>query len=296
MTAGRSRMLHDLEIENSRVVDLLYDDFNAYQANFDAAGQDSAHQDLRASFLSWMMTFAPEVFPRDLALEIARFARNAEEREDYASYGWHNTLHLRAGLFALSRDASWLDQTFGNLAHHNSSLRGYVARTVAPIIHLLNCRDLDPMVDQNLENWHFYNVYPLTLYLSATGDPAYKRRRISSWAAQYADGNDSRLFASLLSGEPMENMFFPQFRRVERYVLLRLFSRPHAVPIQRVAAWGQPASDTGLRYDPDARIDADVILSRIETHPLAGGFVKTLDPTTIEEQPTHPLGSAETLP
>jgi len=52
MTEERSRVLHDLEIENSRVADLLYDDFNAYQENFDAAGQDSAHQDLRASFLS----------------------------------------------------------------------------------------------------------------------------------------------------------------------------------------------------------------------------------------------------
>jgi len=47
-------MLHDLEIEDNRIVDLLYDDFNAYQENFDAAGQDSAHQDLRASFLAWI--------------------------------------------------------------------------------------------------------------------------------------------------------------------------------------------------------------------------------------------------
>ncbi len=81
----------------------------------------------------------------------------------------------------------------------------------------------------------------------------------------------------------MENMFFPQFRRVERYVLLRLCSKPHAVPIQRVAVWGEPASSTGLRYNPDARIDADVILERIENHPLAGGFVKTLAPITAEK-------------
>ncbi len=282
MTEDRSRVLHDLEIENNRVVDLLYDDFNAYQENFDAAGQDSAHQDLRASFLSWMMTFAPEVFPRDLALEIARFAKTAENRDDYAHYGWHNTLHLRTGLFALTRDAEWLDQGLGNLAHHNSSLRGYVARTVAPVVHLLSCRDLETMVETNLENWHFYNVYPLTLYICAIGDSAYKRRRIADWAAEYPDGNDTNVFASLLSGEPMENMFFPQFRRVERYVLLRLCSRPHSVPIQRVAVWGEPASSTGLRSNPDARIDADVILERIENHPLAGGFVKTPAAITTE--------------
>ncbi|MDQ3242793.1 MAG: hypothetical protein M3Q09_03605 [Gemmatimonadota bacterium] len=50
------------------------------------------------------------------------------------------------------------------------------------------------------------------------------------------------------------------------------------VPIQRVAAWGEPASGTGLRTDPDVRMDADVILERIEAHPLAGGFVQTLAP------------------
>ncbi len=58
------------------------------------------------------------------------------------------------------------------------------------------------------------------------------------------------------------------------------------MPIQRVAVWGEPASSTGLRYNPDARIDADVILERIETHPLAGGFVKTLPPATIEKDLT----------
>ncbi len=83
MTKTRNRVLHDLQIENGRVSDLLYDDFNAYQANFDAAGEDSAHQDLRASFLSWMMTFAPEVFPADLAREIARFVSSALWRRSF---------------------------------------------------------------------------------------------------------------------------------------------------------------------------------------------------------------------
>ncbi len=100
---------------------------------------------------------------------------------------------------------------------------------------------------------------------------------ISEWASSYPDGNDTDLFASLLSGEPMENMFFPQFRRVERYVLLRLFSRPHAIPVHRIALLTEPASTGGLRYDPDARFDADVILNRLESHPLGGGFVKTLE-------------------
>lgn len=274
------RILNDLEIENARVADLLYDDFNAYQENFDAAGEDSAHDDLRTSFLGWTMTFAPEVFPQDLAVEIARFVKSAEGRGDYLHYGWHNTLHLRAGLFALTRDKEWLEHGLGNSSHHNSSLRRYVARTLAPVIHLVNCRDLEPFMDVNLEKWHFFNVYLLTLYIAAIGDAAYKRKRITSWAEQYPDGNDSKLFASILSGEPMENVFLPQLRRVERYVLLRLCSRPHEVPIQRVAAWGEPASGSGLRRDPDTRIDADVILDRIETHPLMDGFVNTL-PTGI---------------
>ena len=269
------RILNDLEIENARVADLLYDDFNAYQENFDAAGEDSAHEDLRASFLGWTMTFAPEVFPQDLAVEIAHFVKSAEGRGDYLQYGWHNTLHLRAGLFALTRDKEWLEHGLGNSSHHNSSLRRYVARTLAPVIHLVSCRDLEPFMDVNLENSHFFNVYPLTLYIAAMGDAAYKRNRITSWAEQYAVGNDSKLFASILSGEPMENVFLPQLRRVERYVLLRLCSRPHEVPIQKVAAWGEPASGSGLRQDPDTRIDADV-LDRIETHPLMDGFVNTL--------------------
>jgi len=72
------RILNDLEIANGRVADLLYDDFNAYQEHFDAAGEDSAHEDLRASFLAWTMTFAPEVFPKHLAVEIGRFVIGAE--------------------------------------------------------------------------------------------------------------------------------------------------------------------------------------------------------------------------
>jgi hypothetical protein len=278
------QVLHDLEIENIRVVDLLYDDFNAYQASFDAGAEDSAHQDLRASFLSWMMTFAPEVFPPDLALEIASFVGSAQDQDDYAHYGWHNTLHLRAGMFALTRNYDWLDQHIGNLSHHNSSLRGYVARSLAPVIHLVSSGELDGSICKNLEEWHFFNVYPLSLFVAALGDVSYKVRRLSEWARQYPDGNDSTLFAALLSGKPMENAFAPQFSRVERYVLLRLCSRPQHVPIQRVASWGEPASDAGLRHYPDARVDANVILERIENHPLSGGFIETLEepntPTT----------------
>jgi len=42
----------------------------------------------------------------------------------------------------------------------------------------------------------------------------------------------------------------------------------------------KPASGSGLRRDPDTKIDADVILDRIETHPRMDGFVNTL-PTGV---------------
>lgn len=137
----------------------------------------------------------------------------------------------------------------------------------------------------NLEKHHFFNVYPLTLFMTAAGDMSYKRSRISGWADEYHDGNDSHVFQAMLSAEPMENVFLPQFQRLERYVLLRLCSRPQEVPIQRVAAWGEPASGTGLRTDPDVRMDADVILERIEDHPLAGGFVETFAPVDAVNGP-----------
>lgn len=278
----RERVLHDLEIENARVSDLLYDDFNAYQANFDAAGEDSAHQDLRASFLSWTMIFAREVFPPDLALEIARFVRSAEDRDDYSHYGWHNTLHLRAGIFVLTGNEEWIQLHLGNLAHHSSSLRGYVARSLAPVIHLVSSSELDGPICTNLEKWHFFNDYPLSLFIAADGDPSYKLLRLSEWAQQYPDGNDTKLLASLSSGEPIENPFAAQFRRVERYVLLRLCSRPQQVPIQRVASWGEPASEAGMRHYPDAHVDANVILERMENHPLSGELIETpKDPNTL---------------
>lgn len=163
----RERVLDDLEIENGCVVDLLYDDFNAYQENFDASGDDNPHQDLRASFLSWTMMFVPEIFPPDLELEIVRFVNGAEERGDYEYYGWHNTLHLRTGLFALTRDDRWLRHAIANLSHDSSSLRRYVARTIAPVIDLVSCEDLEAPMRTNLEKHHFFNVYPLTLFMTA---------------------------------------------------------------------------------------------------------------------------------
>jgi len=143
VTSSRETILHDLKIENTRVADLLYDDFNAYQSSFDDRAEGSAHQDLRASFVSWFMIFAPEVFPPDLASEIGKSVQSAEEPSDYQSYGWHNTLHFRSGLFAYDGSPLWLTDALGNLAHHNSSLRRYVARTVAPVIRRIRgrCRD-----------------------------------------------------------------------------------------------------------------------------------------------------------
>jgi hypothetical protein len=271
----RNRTLDDLEIRSTRVVDLLYHDFNAYQRAFDDTSEDSAHQDLRASFLSWMMTFAPELFPADLSREIADFVTSAEDRDDYAHYGWHNTLHLRSGLFALTGAAGWLDDAIGNLAHQSSSLRGYVARTLAPVIHLIDSADLVDGIAENLSLWHFSNIYPLTLYVASKGDANQKIAQLTEWAREYPKHNDSKRLASLSSGERIENMFSPQFRRVERYILLRLCSEPGAIPIQRLACWGEDATSSGLRPETPVSVDADLILERIERHPLSGEFVDT---------------------
>jgi hypothetical protein len=271
----RKRVLHDLEIQNTRVTDLLYDDFNAYQSAFERIDGDSPQQDLRAAFLSWMLTFARELFPPDLVKEIADFVIDAQDRDDYTHYGWHNTLHLRAGLFAVSNDYEWLDDAIDNLAHQSSSLRGHVARTLAPVIHLVDSAHLVDGIAENLSLWHFSNIYPLTLYVAAKGESNEKLEQLTEWAREYPKHNDSKRLAALSSGEPIENVFSPQFRRVERYMLLRLCSEPVSVPIQRVACWGENATRSGLRQEPHVNVDADVILARIEGHPLSGEFVDT---------------------
>lgn len=186
VTTSRQVILTDLKLENSRVSNLLYDDFNAYQVSFDERADDSAHQDLRASFVSWFMIFAPEVFPPDLASEIAHFVTTSQAPLDYQTYGWHNTLHFRAGLFAYYGSPMWLTDALGNLAHHNSSLRRYVARTIAPVIRRIRSDNplLVDRINENLKNHHFFNEYSLALFAASNGSDEAKARPAAVMARQ----------------------------------------------------------------------------------------------------------------
>jgi len=275
----RKRILHDLEIENDRVSDLLYEDFNIYQANFDAQEDDSAHQDLRASFIAWFMIFAPEVFPPDLAREIASFIGGSLERDEYPTYGWHNTLHLRAGLYGYSKHEGWLTEALANLSHHNSSLRRYVARTIAPVAHLIPASNelVLESIETNMREHHFFNEYSFLLFRAARGSDEAKLDQLRRWREKFKEHQDYDLISSLTGEDPVPNPYAPQFRRVERYILLRLCSKPTALPIQRLARVGSSGVSDSM-----ARIDADQVLARVETHALASTFViPLLDVSTL---------------
>lgn len=212
------------------------------------------------------MIFAPEVFPPDLAREIAKFVGDSVDAPEYPTYGWHNTLHLRAGLFGYSKHEGWLTEALANLSHHNSSLRRYVARTISPVAHLIDAASelLIEAIETNVREWHFFNEYSLLIYLASHGSDEQKADQLRRWREQFKEAQDYELIVSLTGEDVIPNPFAPQFRRMERYILLRLCSKPSALPIQKLAR----LSPRGLNHRT-AKVDADLILARIETPPLA---------------------------
>lgn len=266
----RNDLLVGLELDRNRVEILLYDEFNRFQENFELE-EESPRQDMRAALLAWFMVFAPELFPKALAYEIAKYIESAVDLPDYRSFGWHNTLHLRSGLFSLSGNRNWIDHSLRNLGHEASSLRVHVAASLAPVAPLLAADDeiLLHQIAFNYTSHHFFNHFALLLFAAAAGDPAQKQRQLRLWRKAFDPEADSyNVLEPLLRGEPVENPFAPYFRRAERYVLLRLCGQQESIPPQLIGVDRKPAPAASLR------IDAGRILSRLDSHPLAAEFAK----------------------
>lgn len=265
----RDDLFAGVELDPERVQLLLYEEFNEFQENFELK-EESPRQDMRGAFLGWFMVFAPELFPSDLTDEIGTYIDSAVDSTAYATFGWHNTMHLRAGLFALTGNRQWVDEPLGNIGHETSGLRTYVAKALAPIAPLLQADDetLLERIAFNYTSRHFFNDFGLLLFAAAEGDVAQKQRQLGFWQRSFDKESDGyEKIGALLSGGWIENPFASYFRRTERYVLLRLCSGQKFVPPQLIgvnrksAAAAFPKSGAGQ------------ILSRVESHPLTGEFV-----------------------
>ena len=264
----RDNLFSGIEIDRERVELLLYEEFNQFQENFELE-EESPRQDMRGAFLGWFMVFAPELFPSDLAGEIETYLDGVVELPSYRTFGWHNTMHLRAGLFSLDGNERWIDEPLGNLGHHNSRLRVYAAKSLAPVAPLLQADDdtLRERIAFNFVSRHFCNDFGLLLFAAAEGDPAQKQRQLQFWQRTFDEEADSYDdIVSLLTGAWIENPFASYFRRTERYVLLRLCSQQKFVPPQLIGV------DRKSAEGAFPRIDAGRILSRVESHPLTGEF------------------------
>lgn len=261
-------LLSGVELNRDRVQGFLYEEFNHFQENFELE-EDSARQDMRGAFFSWFMVFAPELFPADLTDEIATYLDDAVDLPSYRTFGWHNTMHLRAGLFSLTDDRIWIEGALGNLGHENSLLRVYAANALALIAPQLQADD-ETLIDRiafNYKSRHFFNDCGLLLFAAADGDSGKKKRQLQTWQRTFdPEASHFDKIGSLLSGEWIGNPFAPHFRRAERYALLRLCIRQKLVPPQLIGV----KRHGGAAALPE--IDAALILSRVESHPLAGEF------------------------
>ena len=119
-----------------------------------------------------------------------------------------------------------------------------------------------------MREWHFFNEYTFLLYLAAQGSIDEKLDQLRGWRDQFKEEQDYDLIVSLTGDDPITNPYAPQFRRVERYMLLRLCSKPSSLPIQRLARGRSNGAGESAN-----KVDADQVLARVESHPLASTFV-----------------------
>ncbi|MGI8402225.1 MAG: hypothetical protein ACR2NS_11585 [Gemmatimonadaceae bacterium] len=267
--SGSDDLFAGLKLDRERIQRILYEEFNNFQENFELK-EESQRQTSRGAFLGWFMVFGTELFPGDLADEIATYVEDSVGFSSHSTFGWHNTLDLRAGLFALTGDPEWIDEPLQNLGHETSSLRVYVAAALAPIAPLLSAANetLMERIAFNYTSRHFFNSFGLLLFAAAKGDSAAKQRQLRAWQKEFDPESDSYdTIGSLLGGAWIENPFVSYFRRTERYMLLRLCATQEFIPPQLIG-------DRRVVSSALPSIDAAQILSRVKSHPLTGESAK----------------------